>query len=634
MIATLSMNQRPPAETTDSAEDKFLRRSWFHRLGPYVHLYIIVGLAIPILIYLTMMNEYGWRMPMLGANGVVGFRTSDGPVMLYASPQTRSFLAANGGNYEVLLTPWRDYFSDRKRRYKEINDLGVLRSLNSGVLILPSAVVLGAEERQAIQGFRSRGGAVLATWATGSRNGKGDWEGWQFLESLGARVVGELAADDKTNHFILNGDSPLSHRLPAGQRLFLTRSSESLLRLQGEAVAGRITSWARIPQAAQRSEGGVVYADTSATVGRSVVMAFAESAWANHPALYYSFFDDVLDWLSREPTVVRADWPNGMRAAHVIEMDTEQGFPNAENFGAMMKAVNFPTAFYVLTSEGKKYPEVLKRLNRDFEVGYHGDIHIGFKDQSEAEQLKRLQTMQAEMQSVIPDTRRMTGFRAPTEGYDATTEKLARKMGIRYHVADPNRTEGRLPRFARVDGSTLDDDIVVLPRTQRDDINLNQENLSVEQLTQAMIDDAGLVLENGGLGLLSVHTQNFAADSALARALPGLLLYLKQNKNQFWLASPAQVADWWRVRERVKTSSKYDGHRLEVDVSVTGQAPVNGVTLVVMLPAKGILPAVKPVKVGGTKPLSVTLIDPYRAAIVFDVLKPGDEAYQLTFESK
>ena len=624
-------NNHLPNET-ESTADEFLHRPVFRRFGMYFHFYLIAGLALPILIYLTMMHDYCWRMPTLDSSRVVGFTSPKRNVLLYASPQTKNLMQGMGGNYDVLLMPWRQYLKDRNQRFKETSELKDLRDAASSLLILPSAIALSTEERQAIELFRSQGGAVLATWAAGSRDAKGDWQGWQFLESLGARVLGELNINQAANHLILNGNSALSHHLPAGQRLYLAPTSESLLRLQGDMVAGRITNWTRVPQAAQRSEGGVIYTETSASIGRSVVLAFAESTWADHPKTYYSFFDDVFRWLSREPSMIQATWPHHFRAAQVVEMDTEEGFPNAENFGSMLKAVNIPAAFYVLTSVGIQYPEVLKRLHRDFEVGYHGDIHTGFKDESESKQFQRLQTMKKQMQSVIPDTRRMVGFRAPTEGYDATTEQILHQLGLGYHVADPNRTEGRLPLFAKIDGTTTANDLVVLPRTQRDDINFNQENLGVEQTTQAMIQDAELLLENGGLGILSVHSQNFAADSLLARAFPGFLLYLKQNQQQFWLASPRQVVDWWRARENVKMSAEFDGVRMALNISVVGNDPIQGVTFIAILPRKGIVPNVKPLKVGGLKPQSVQLLDPYRAAISFDTLKPGHYSYQVTFD--
>jgi peptidoglycan/xylan/chitin deacetylase (PgdA/CDA1 family) len=389
-------------------------------------------------------------------------------------------------------------------------------------------------------------------------------------------------------------------------------------------------NWARTPAPERRGEGAIVFSETTPQAGRTVVFGFAETAWASRPTTAYSLIDDVMAWLQREPKLVHAAWPSGKLAAHVIEMDTEEGFANAANFASMLDAIDYPTTFFVLTSVGKKFPDTVAQLARQHEIGLHGDIHTSFKDQPPALQEQRIKTMIADMAAMAPDKQRIAGFRAPTEGYDATTEKLLQQNGVRYHVADPNRSEARLPKMALVEGVDPAVDLVVLPRTQRDDINLFWEKLPADQLSQAMRDDAALALENGALGLLSVHTQNFAVDSDLYKAMPAYLLYLKQQRATLWLASAGQVADWWRQRERFRIKSRNSGRRLELDVSVVGKAPVQGGAVMVMLPQKDLLPTVKSTKTGGVVPL-VQKVDAYRAAIIFPSLAPGNYGYQVTF---
>jgi peptidoglycan/xylan/chitin deacetylase (PgdA/CDA1 family) len=601
-------------------------------MGPYLHLLVIVGLAAPILVYLGIMQTLGWRAPVMGMRGALGYVSSaSGTVLLYASPQTRSYLQGIGGNYEVLLTPWRNYLSQRDWTFKEIQDTSVLKKYSNGVLILPSALALGKEERADIMAFHAAGGAILTTWATGTRAGSGDWEGWEFLRDLGTTAHGEIAPSAEANHLILTGESPLSRTLSAGQRVFMSKTAEPILRLKGEASAARLMNWARVTDSDRRAEGAVVYTDASPTVGRVVSFAFAESTWESHPLPIFPLFDDTIAWLQREPAVTLAAWPQGKQAAQVIEMDTEQGFANATAFAAQARAAQFPASFYILTSVAKQFPDVLRALAREFDIGYHGDIHVSFKGQPLSEQGKRLQDMRAELTSILPKAPALTGFRAPTEGYDATTELLLQKNGFRHHVADPNRTDGRLPLIAKQDGVPLDQALIVLPRTQRDDLNLHWEKLTPEQTVQALIDDADQAFETGSLGLLSIHSQNFGPDSALTRALPDLLAHLKTLGRPLWMASASDVAQWWRERERVRLSSNFTGKRLEISLTITGDKPVKGAALTVMLPHKGPLPVISSTKIGGVLP-AVLKIDDYRAALVFDSLAPGNYFYQATFE--
>jgi hypothetical protein len=610
------------------------KTSVFRRMGIYIPLLIIMGLAVPMLIYLGVMQATGWTPPVLGSNGALSsIAGTSSRISLYVSPSTKTYFTGIGGNYDTLLVPWRAYFSNRKLDFSEIQELAQLRKQKEGILILPSAVALSAEERASIAEFRSHGGAILTTWATGSRNGKGEWEGWQFLEQLGVKMTGEIPATAEVNNLILSGESPVSSTQPAGQRVWMSKTSETLLRFKGEMVAGRFMNWARITDNERRDEGAVIFSEASAGSARAVAYAFAESTWESHPLAVHSLIDDTLQWLRREPVAVRAAWPQAKRAAQVIEMDTEEGFANALTFAAMMQSLEYRATFYVLTSVAKVFPEVLAKLARDFEVGYHADIHIGFKGQTAAQQEKRIKTMRADLDAILLDTKGMTGFRAPTESYDATTEQLLHQYGIRHHAADPGRSEGRLPLLAKLEGVEPADDLIVLPRTQRDDINLFLEKLSVEQTTQALIDDFDLTLATGSLGLLSVHSQNFSTDSTLTQAMPGFLAHVKQQRGPVWLASAGQVSEWWRERERFKLASSYSGKRLELNVSVTGNRPLSGATLVVMLPQKGALMSVKSLKIGLPKP-SIAKIDDFRAAIVFDTLQPGNYAYQATFSLK
>jgi hypothetical protein len=112
--------------------------------------------------------------------------------------------------------------------------------------------------------------------------------------------------------------------------------------------------------------------------------------------------------------------------------------------------------------------------------------------------------------------------------------------------------------------------------------------------------------------------------------MPGFLEYLKQRRDPLWLASAGQVADWWRERERLKLSSSYIGKRLEFNITVTGEKPLNGASLILMLPQKGIFPTIQSLKIGTIKP-AISKIDNYRAVVILGTLNPGNYAYQVTF---
>ena len=63
-----------------------------------------------------------------------------------------------------------------------------------------------------------------------------------------------------------------------------------------------------------------------------------------------------------------------------------------------------------------------------------------------------------------------------------------------------------------------------------------------------------------------------------------------------------------------------------------GDKPVKGASLVVMLPARRMLPSVRGAKVGTTLP-DIVALDEFRALLQFDSLKPGNYNYVVTFDS-
>ena len=631
------MKRRPTmhdVSVQEPAVEPGSQRSVFRRVSIYLPLIAVFCTLAPMIVYVMFMKELGWAVPVFGIDGATRYvAQSSDRVILYASSSSKTYFAGLGGNYEVLLAPWRNYLQSRKVDFREIQNASQLRKEQSGVLILPSAVALGDDERVEILAFRAKGGAILCSWATGTRDGNGGWRGWQFLQNLGARVIGEIPAAASVNNLILTGESPVSHRQGAGQRITLTNTSEALLRATGEVVAGRFMNPSRVIDEERRREGAVIFTETRESYGRVAYFAFAESGWEAQTLGAHDLISDTLQWLRREPAIIQGAWPNGKRAAQVIAMDTEEGFANAAAFASLMKSIDYRSTFYVTTSVGKLFPQVLAPLARDFELGYLGDTYASFKGQAPAVQEQRLRAMQSELSSVLPEPKGITGFRAPSEGYDSATETLLPKIGIRYHAAGPQSSSARLPLLVKTEGVKSTDSLVVLPRTQRSDINLYQEKLTAEQTTKALIDDFDLALDTGSLGLLSVHSRNFATDSVMAAAMPGFLAHLKERRALVWLASAGQVADWWRERERFKLTPRITGKRIEFDITITGQQPFNGATVIVTTPQRGVQTTVVGATVTVVKP-TVSKIDDYRAALVFESLAPGNHSYLVTFSPK
>ena len=610
------------------------KRPWWRRTGPFMPMIVFLGLTLPILSYVFMLTNLGWRTPVVGSSLPAAVTGRSGPVYLYASESVTRYLSGVGGDYKVLLDPWRAYFADRSRAYREIGTLNDLGNAPGSVLILPSTITLDEQERARIRSFRAAGGSVLATWATGSRDGGGNWRGWDFLDDLGIAVTGEIQMDADHRQLTVVGETPVSGGLSPGQRVWMTRTSEPLLRMQGGMVAARFADWSRVPPPERVDEGAVLLEE--GTTSRTAAFAFAESTWAAAPVATYQLIDNTLAWLQREPTVILANWPQGYRAAYLLEMDTEEGFQNAAVLRDLLQQAQLPGTFFLLTSVAMQHAPLVDSLAASFETGFHGDVHIGFKGQPSLEQERRMITMRSQLGSTsAAATRAAIGFRAPLESYDATTESLLHKAGIRYHLADPSRSAGQLPLFAPMRGVPERDELLVIPRTQPDDINLLAAEPGTAPLLSRLTTELNETVRYGGLGVLSLHSQNFAAGSPLEVAVRALIPDLRSRRDArlLWVASGRDIDAWWRERRRVKVSNNIRGDGLEMNVSVQGSTPVRGVAVVVTMPNRRMSAEVRSTKVGQKLP-TVRHIDDFRSELLFDSLEPGNYSYIVNLNEK
>lgn len=53
------------------------RNSSLRRFGLYFPSFIILGIAVPVIVYLSVMQAIGWRLPQVGLNGAIAITTPD-----------------------------------------------------------------------------------------------------------------------------------------------------------------------------------------------------------------------------------------------------------------------------------------------------------------------------------------------------------------------------------------------------------------------------------------------------------------------------------------------------------------------------------------------------------------------------
>jgi hypothetical protein len=546
------------------------------------------------------------------------------PLVLLRSDITEAFFRGNGGQYDLVLTPWRDFFARAHLAVGELRATELAAVKEPAVLILPSTVALSDDERAVIRARLAAGWSVLGTWAVGVRDGRGQWSGYDFIEELfGAAVEARVAGADE--HFLLPyGETPITSRLSAGKRIYLLPTPEALLRVRTKNGAARYGDWMRETSSPGALLPGVAFDERDGA--RRAFLGFIETTWGGAQADIDKLLLGTLDWLAGKPLLMKAAWPYPYQAALLIEMDTEDKFENSLRFAAQLERYGLRGTFYSVTSEAARFPEVLKRLALRHEIAYHADVHDGFAKLAPARQDARLKAMIKQMSQLLPDVKAAGGFRAPLELYDNTTEQLLRANGLRHHAASPDARDDALPGFSGAEkGVPPGQALVVLPRTWLDDMNLLRSGKLKSDATHNMLATSlEDTLNSRGFGLLSIHTQSFYAGGPLERAMPPFLATVARQRERLWAASGEALTRWWRSRAAVRVVTTEEAHGLRI--ALDAPLPVQKLQLILVPPG-----AATPQLEDNDALARLERLDDFRWAIVLPKLAGGKTQLRVQF---
>lgn len=548
---------------------------------------------------------------------------------LYISPTTVGYFKSQNKSYEQSLKRWHTHLKKFGKESVSISREQLLKGVPPGTLILPNSVSLDDDERKAIKNFISQGGGIFGSGLIGSRDAKGRFIGLEFLHSTFHVESDGYFHETSDAFFMPYGDGPVTWPIPAGRRMPLVSSQDSVLRLKTGNLASVVMDWSRTMDA--KPNGIMAFNEIGKS--RLVYYSFPDDAWPYNRDVQL-VMDASLAWLRREPVAFKSAWPDGYVAAHLIEMDTEDKFSTAVRLADFLESEGFRGTFYSLTSEAVRSPKTVQNLlARGHEIAYHADVHFGFNGDPSREQELRIEFMKQQMQSIIGERSiEATGFRAPTESYDAITESLLYKHGIKHHAADLSSSADRLPFFSDPGGgrTNFDKSMVVLPRTQRDDIDYHKLQFQTDQIVANLEYDLNFTVQSGAFSLLSVHSQYFVDGGFMLQPMQRYIKMVAANRSKLWVARGDEIASWWRKREAVTVRQKKFNSKLEI--LVESPIPVPGLSVFVTLPYRNAVMYVS--GKSNSTAVHVKAVDQFRSALVFEKLGIGKTRLNVVFSDK
>jgi Polysaccharide deacetylase len=558
-------------------------------------------------------------------------------VLLYASPSTRDYFATGGIDTKNNIRIWEVFLRKYNIAFKIISSIEQLESIQPGVLLMPSSVALSEREKQAVIGFRAKGGSVLASWLTGVRNEKGEWRGFDFMaNALDATVVGNTEETEDDNFMMPHGDNPITHHLPAGQRIWLERSKEWYpLRLLGRYPAAQIMDWSRTFTSGKPSST-IVFderAQSSGQISRSVVLGYPEHLWLSaDPKLLEAIAHNSLMWLLRQPDAYKAAWPYPYSSSFMMAVEATEVLVDIDlNFAKLMEDAGGRATYFVMSENIAKSADILKKIQaKGHEIAYFGDRFDGFKDQPVETQSKRLDAMRKAIKDagviIAPDA----GFHAPMDSYDRNTEKLLSERAFGSFMAFKDATDARLPYISSIAAGTgpAGKSMVVLPRTQNGPEESMEEG-DPEVGLKNFLDELELSDQMASLSIARVPNQSLLTKTQLAE----IFKHLKARRDRMWLTTANQVAEWWREREHVTIRLESGAVLPQLTVTIKGNAPLKHPLMVwINLPESGSNLRLTARGNHGKLPKIVN-IDTWRAAVVLDGWTPGEYRWDVFFES-
>lgn len=557
-------------------------------------------------------------------------------VLLYASPTTENYLKSGGLDAKNNLRIWETFLRKYKFSYQLVTSIDRLEAASSGVLLLPTSVALSAREKQAIVNFRAKGGSVLASWLAGIRGEKGEWLGFNFMESaLDTKVVGDTRAEEEDNFMMPYGDNPITHHLPAGLRIWMEVVKETYpLRLVGRNPAAQIMDWSRT--FTPDKTGTVIVFDEKAQstgqLSRSVVLGYPERLWlAADPKSLEAIAHNALTWLLRQPDAYTSAWPQSYRSAVVFAVDSTDEFNPADlELANLLKKNGLLATYYVMTQIVMKSVPVLKQIQaQGHEISYLADRFIGYRNQTPTAQAKRLETMRLEMKNSGLDIAADAGFHPPMDSYDKTTEQLIYANGFGHFVSFTDTTDARLPFIAAPQGlsPSATGATVVLPRTISGPEDAMEAGDADEGL-KTFLSELDLAQKMSSLSVLRLAQQTFITKEQW----DDILGYIKSPNEKIWVATAGQVADWWRERDRVSFKLETDPVAPLLIVTIKGNTPLKqAVALYVNLPeSRAVMRVVS--RAGPENSVRIAPVDAWRSSLVLKDLASGTYRWHLYFD--
>jgi len=262
---------------------------------------------------------------------VLALPASETRVAVLRSDYSARFLAS-GEAYSLHADYWIQLLGSLGIEHEIISDQQLEGDLTPyHTVVLPAAICLSNKQKNNIRDFLRDGKGVLATWATGTRDERGAWKGWEFLIELTGAVSFEIKDRPPPWYVSFYAGTPLSAGAPAAARVQL--ASPERVEATSLSVGAYWSDFSLFPVDPALPEthlGAALHHQRGG--GRVVWFGFLENSVVGggpDKAILDAALANAIHWTSQGVVLEVTSWPAPYSSAVVFSLNVENRSENA-----------------------------------------------------------------------------------------------------------------------------------------------------------------------------------------------------------------------------------------------------------------------------------------------------------------